>query len=454
MLRWLSRKYPRLKRIRAHANEQAKLILVASVPCYLIALVAIRQSGASWYLFFFFAISMGLLILYAAVAGRQRADYQLQTLSNLVEALIDGDYTLRGRQQSNPAFQDLLNLINRLAETLNHHKLKAEESQLLLEKIIGQMDTMLIATDEQGQLTMLNHSAEDWLQTKLNETPIFLKQLGLEKLRTGESSEVIQFQQENLSGEYILFSDSFISGNQKYFLYLLTRAERLLKQKERQAWQGLLRVLSHELNNSLTPISTFSSTLRRKLEREQNISDIDKFKQGLEVISERAESLSKFITSYSQLSHLPKPSYEDYPWREKIDKLSKLFPSVQFKLNFDRQLPEFIRVDPKQFEQVLINLFKNALEAMHEQPEKLIEVEAMASSRNFEISISDQGTGISNSENLFIPFYSTKKQGSGIGLALCQQIIINHDGNLTLQNRVDNCGAIASLQIPIIPVKN
>lgn len=448
MLHWLGQIFPRLNRLRAHENEQAKLILIASIPCYLIALIAIRQSGASWYLFFFFAISMGLLILYAAIAGRQRADFQLQTLSNLVEALIDGDYTLRGREQSNPAFQELLNLINRLAETLNHHKLKAEESQLLLEKIIAQMDTMLIATDENGQLTMLNKSAENWLQTTLSNKPINLKQLELEQLQTADSSEVIQIQQEQLSGEYILFSDSFISGNKKYFLYLLTRAEKLLKQKERQAWQGLLRVLSHELNNSLTPISTFSSTLRRKLEREQDINDIEKFKQGLEVISERAESLSKFITSYSQLSHLPKPSFEDYPWREKIGKLTQLFPSVQFEFDFDQQIPNNIWVDPKQFEQVLINLFKNALEAMQDCKEKIIELVASTDKQSFQLSMMDHGPGISNSENLFIPFYSTKKEGSGIGLALCQQIILSHSGTIELKNRKNLRGAEATITLP------
>ena len=448
MLHWLSLKLPSLNRLRAHANEQAKLILIASLPCYVVALIAIRLSGASWYLFFFFAISMGLLILYAAVAGRQKADYQLQTLSNLVEALIDGDYTLRGRQQSNQAFQDLLNLINRLAETLNHHKLKAEESQLLLEKIIGQMDTMLIATDEDGQLTMLNQSAENWLQLTLGDKPINLQKLGLERLQTADSSEVIQFQQEHLTGEYILFSDSFISGNKKYFLYLLTRAEKLLKQKERQAWQGLLRVLSHELNNSLTPISTFSSTLRRKLEREGDIKDIEKFKQGLEVISERAESLSKFITSYSQLSHLPKPSFENYTWREKIEKLTQLFPSNQFELCFEPNLPDDICVDSKQFEQVLINLFKNALEASQDGENKSIEVKATSDNHFFRLSILDQGPGISNSENLFIPFYSTKKDGSGIGLALCQQIILSHGGKIELKNREHGHGAEAILTLP------
>ncbi len=450
LLTYLEKYLPFIKSLKAHANEQAKIILIASVPCYLVALVAIKQSGASWYLFFFFAISMGLLILYATLAGRHKADYQLQTLANLVEALIDGDYTLRGRPQSNPAFQELLELINRLADTLNHHKLKAEESQLLLEKIIGQMDTMLIATDNQDQITMLNQSATEWLGTNLKSTNATLQSLGLNQLKRKGSRDIVTFDNQTISGEYILFSDSFISDNQKFNLYLLTRADGLLKQKERQAWKSLLRVLSHELNNSLTPISTFSNTLKRKLSREKGISDIPKFKRGLEVISERAESLSKFITSYSQLTHLPEPVRENYQWQEQIPKLTELFIGTRFTFEFADAREQTINVDPKQFEQVLVNLIKNAVESMSASSANTVVMSAQFNAQRFILRIKDSGTGIANSENLFVPFYSTKAEGNGIGLVVCQQIILNHEGSLRLQNRQDGIdGAEAIIELPL-----
>jgi len=448
VLNLLEKFSPNFKGLKKHANEQAKLVLLASIPCYAITLVAVHLAGATWYLFFFIAIILAMLIAYATIAGRQKADYQLQTLSNLVEALIDGDYTLRGRTQSNPAFQELLELINRLADTLNKHKLKAEESQLLLRKIIDQMEPMLIAINESDDISMINASAKRWLGSEYISSERLSDKI-LIQLESTSNSEVIQFRQDDLNGEFILFSDNFISENQKHRLFLLTRAEKLLREKERQAWQGLLRVLSHEMNNSLAPITTFSNTLKRKLERENSFEDIEKFKNGLSVISERADSLSNFITSYSQLSHLPPPQKSAYTWQEKIKGLGNLFPNSQFKYSFSGDLPNSIEVDAKQLEQVLINIFKNAQESMQGKDKNLIEVEAKSMDGQLKLLIKDSGMGISNSDNLFIPFYSTKKSGSGIGLVLSQQILLNHEGNLELRNRHDCSGAEAVITLPL-----
>jgi nitrogen fixation/metabolism regulation signal transduction histidine kinase len=442
----------KLNPFRGYANEQAGLVLIASVPCFLMALVCLRLAGASYYLVSFFAIVFGLLIIYAAITGKNRANFQIQTLSNLVEAMIDGDYTLRGRAQSNPAFQDLLNLINQLSDNLHKHKLKAEESQLLLEKIMQQMDALVIAVDSNGQVAMINEAARNKLNFHANLSDKHnLESLGLEQLLAYTESGVVRFNQKVMAGEYFLFKDQFYSNNKQHQLYLLTRADKMLREKEREAWQNLLRVLSHELNNSLTPIATFSSTMLRKINKENQVTDVNKFRDGLVVIKERAESLNQFITSYSQLSHLPKANKQNYVWRDKLVQLTRLFSDCQFQHDLldNHQIDFSIQADPQQLEQVFINLFKNAREAMSSNPNKLIEIEVEVDEVNLILKIRDNGVGIANPSNLFVPFYTTKQSGSGIGLTLCQQIINNHDGTISLANRSDKPGAEVVISLPL-----
>jgi len=442
----------KLNQFKGHANEQAGLVLLASLPCLILGLVCLRLAGSSFYLISFFAIIFGLIIIYAAITGKNRADFQIQTLSNLVEAMIDGDYTLRGRSQSNPAFQELLSLINQLSDNLHKHKLKAEESQLLLDKIMQQMDALVMAVDDAGHLTMINDAARNKLgfhSTLLGQHS--LDEIGMEQLNDCEESGVVRFAKENITGEYFLFRDQFYNDNKTHQLYLLTKADKMLREKEREAWQNLLRVLSHELNNSLTPIATFSNTMLRKINKENQVSDINKFKDGLSVIKERAESLSQFITSYSQLSHLPQANKQNYFWRDKIIQLTRLFGDCVFKheLTNDERFSFLIQADPQQLEQVFINVFKNAREAMALNETKNIEIDVSYDEHYLVIKIRDSGAGIANPNNLFVPFYTTKKSGSGIGLTLCQQIINNHNGTIQLANRSDKQGAEVIISLPI-----
>ena len=465
-----------------HANEQAKLVLLAALPCYLIALLALSYTYISGYLIIFIAIILLLLIIYAALSGKQRANYQIQTLANLVEAMIDGDYTLRGRQQNNPAFHDLLSLVNNLADTLQKHKIKAEESQLLLEKVMDQMDAMVFAVGPNNHLALMNASAKKLLLANYDEEKpsqeiplITLADIGLSSLQDYSESGVIELSTENFSGEYFLFKDQFISNNDRHELYLLTRADRLLREKEREAWQNLLRVLSHEINNSLTPIATFSRTMLKKLTRlnspdanqkeaiqrapGQLTETLQSFTQGLSIIQERAESLHGFVASYSKLSHLPAADKRLFHWREKLTQLSSLITGCQIK-NCLVDKPELdfeVYADPQQLEQVFINLLKNAQEAMADKEsgenikiEKEIKLDAFIENNQLNIIIADRGTGIINSDNIFVPFYTTKATGSGIGLTLCRQILVNHNGNLKLRNRLDENGAEVIVTLPVI----
>lgn len=428
-------------------DSQLKLILLVCIPCFIVTTSALLIADISGYLIAFIMILLSLLCTFVAISSKHHAEHQIRTFANLIESMIDGDYTLRARKQNNHALQDLLNLINELADNLASHKIEAKESRLLLERIMAQMDAMVIATNEQGYVVMANTAAKKLILPNIKcITDIKLSDITVGAQIVDSPAGIIDFNHTQVSGEHFLFKDNFLSSGTQHTLYMLTNAERLLMEKERQAWQSLLRVLSHEMNNSLAPIIAISQSMQKKLQQTHTELKADSLLAGVGIINERADSLSSFIASYSQLSHLPKPNRSSISLNTLVEKLSLLFPDNKILHDIDLQL--MIDVDKSQFEQVLINLFKNAAEAMKSQPEQLITIEIEKNSQWLHILIKDTGAGVSNLENLFIPFYTTKAQGSGIGLALCRQIMFNHNGMIKLQNS-EVKGAVVTLSLPV-----
>jgi nitrogen fixation/metabolism regulation signal transduction histidine kinase len=368
--------------------------------------------------------------------------------------MIDGDYSLRGREQNNHAYQELLTLVNNLSDTLALSKIEAKESRQLLDRIMQQMDAMVLAVDEKGRIVMANDSAQKLLLIDMSkQSNLLLADLTIGKTISAAESGIINFAQPQLKGEHFLFKESFLSEGKQHQLFLITSAQRLLLEKERKSWQSLLRVLSHEMNNSLTPISSISQSMTQKLKNEGKALNRESLLMGVEIINERAGSLSSFIASYSQLSHLPDPNKSTFALEGLIDSCAVLFSDC--RLVFTKESIELnnlmLNADKAQLEQVFINIFKNAQEAMQtidNDTDKVIEVYCQMDEKYFQFHICDSGTGIANEENLFVPFYSTKPQGSGIGLALCKQIMFNHGGLLTLTNRKEVQGAEAIISLP------
>jgi nitrogen fixation/metabolism regulation signal transduction histidine kinase len=283
-----------------------------------------------------------------------------------------------------------------------------------------------------------------------NLQDILLVELELGEVISHATSGIIEFNHQTLGGEHFLFKETFLSDGKQHQLYLITSAERLLIEKERKAWQSLFRVLSHEINNSLTPIASISQAMKQKLQNENKILDRTTLFEGVNIINERADGLSAFIASYSQLSHLSLPNKTEFNINLLVIKIAKLFTDCQLQF-LDHSLTNdqlIISADKSQLEQVLINIFKNADEAMVKQS-KLIEINYQVDEKYLHLIISDQGVGIANADNLFVPFYSTKPKGSGIGLSLCRQIMFNHGGTIGLKNRKEVAGAQAVLSIPL-----
>jgi nitrogen fixation/metabolism regulation signal transduction histidine kinase len=424
------------------------------VPCLVLTTISLYVAGVSNYLIAFINIVLSLLAVFVVVSSRQRSEQQIRTLSNILEAMIDGDYSLRGRLQHNQAFQELLGSVNSLGETLSRHKIEAKESKLLLEKIMQQMDAMVLVVDDQGFIVMANDSAKKLLVGKQylskNLQDIKLIELELGDVISLADSGIIEFNHQTLGGEHFLFKETFLSDGKQHQLYLITSAERLLIEKERKAWQSLFRVLSHEMNNSLTPIASVSQAMKRNLEDENKALNRTSLYEGANIVNERAVALSAFIASYSQISHLSLPNKTAFDLNLLVIKLAKLFADCQLQFMDHSVTVEqmTISADKSQLEQVLINIFKNAQEAMQQQ-NKVIEINYQVDEKHLHLIVSDHGVGIANPENLFVPFYSTKPQGSGIGLSLCRQIMFNHGGIIKLINRKNAPGAQAILSLPL-----
>ena len=439
--------YRKVKKLTG--DSQFRLAFLVCFPCFLVSATAMIYAQISTYLIAFILIILALLCCYVVVANKQKSQYQISTLSNLIESMIEGDYSLRGRAKMNPAFQDLLNLINSLADTLSQHKLEAKESRLLLERIMEQMDAMVFAVNTENKVIMANVSANSMLFERafVQDKPLSIKtDLAIQVIDA--PAGIVNLDKGELSGDYFLYKESFLSDGKPHQLYLLTNAERLLMEKERKAWQSLLRVLSHELNNSLTPIATISQSIQQKLSIAKNADpehQQNSILDGINIINERAESLTHFIASYSQLYHLPTPRKQPFPLLQLLNSLTKLFSGCVIN---QTGTDISIEADKSQLEQVLINVIKNAIEATSDKDKKL-EISASVVGKWQQIIIRDFGSGVTNTDNLFVPFYTTKQSGSGIGLALCRQIMFNHNGLIKLHNCEDGTGAEVILSLPL-----
>ncbi|MBA6263005.1 PAS domain-containing sensor histidine kinase [Colwellia sp. Bg11-12] len=440
-------------RQRKQKNDHSLLALFLCLPCLLITTVALYIANVSAYLIAFILIVLALIAVFIVVISEQRSQQQIRTLANILESMIDGDYSLRGREQENKAFQELLTLVNNLADTLALSKIEAKESRQLLERIMQQMDAMVLAVDEQGRIVLANDSAQKLLQIDMSQhAHLLLTSLVIGKVISEAKSGIIDFEQPQLSGEHFLFKEYFLSEGKQHQLFLITSAQRLLLEKERKSWQSLLRVLSHEMNNSLTPISSISQSISSNLQDGQKALNRESLLTGVDIINERASSLSSFIASYSQLSHLPEPNKSRFALQGFISHCIALFSDcrILFPDNSIDLEQVNIYADKAQLEQVFINVFKNAKEAMQRirSTDKIIEVFCHMDDKYFHIHVCDSGSGIANKNNLFVPFYTTKPQGSGIGLTLCKQILFNHDGLLSLKNRENVAGVEAVISLP------
>ena len=428
-----------------------RLVLVASLPLLLLLLWMMVLANISIWLILLTGLFGSLMILYASYSIYQKISYQFRSISNLLEALIQGDYALRARSdQSGGALDELVSAMNDLAQGMSRQRWESVESQLLLRTIIEHIDVAIIALTQNNQIRFSNPAADHLLQlhnTSSNQQ--LLQQLAFVQELTSGCHQLVELSLGYQQGRFNVYIEEFRDAGKQHKLLFITDMRSLLRTEERKAWQDLIRVISHEINNSLSPIASISQTLRRLIERDARGETLaEDLREGLHIISERAIGLSQFVESYKQLAKLPEPQIQPLAIRPLVEKIVALFNHTAIEIETETNFT--LQLDPIQFEQVLINLIKNAVEATAlTNPSSIIKIRWAVSHQFFKLDICDQGTGISNPNNLFVPFYSTKKQGSGIGLVLSRQIIEAHNGRLTLSNQ-DSGGCCASIELPVL----
>ena len=244
---------------------------------------------------------------------------------------------------------------------------------------------------------------------------------------------------------YRIHLERFITDGNENYLIFITNISSILRVEEKRAWQSLVRVLSHEINNSLAPLKSFSETLvTQVMKREDNEELKQELVQGLTIIAKRADSLTTFVQRYHQIARLPLPVRKPTDLAVLANRIAQLFPSANVTASAQTV---YAYVDEAQMEQVLINLVKNGIEACSGCP--VVNISWRVEEEMVVLQIKDNGGGIQNFDNIFTPYYSTKSSGSGIGLALCRQIVEAHEGSIAIENRVESVGCVVSIRLPV-----
>jgi PAS domain S-box-containing protein len=396
-----------------------------------------------------FTLLIVVIWLGYSFALRERVVRPLQTISNLLAALREGDYSIRARGANmDDALGDVMLEVNALSETLREQRLGALEATALLRTVMSKIDVAVFTFDMDGRLRLVNDAGERLMgqpaERLLGRSAM---ELGLDECLRGEPTRTLQITSDEGVGRWGVSRSSFREQGLPHQLLVLSNLSRALREEERQAWKRLVRVLGHELNNSLAPIKSIAGSLESLWRRDPRPVDLEEdMQRGLAVIAARAESLSRFMEAYSRLAKLPHPRLEELDVSSWIRRVVGLETRVEVKV--DPGPDVIIHADGDQLDQLLINLLRNAADASLETGGG-VEISWSRNGTQLDVWIEDEGPGLSNTANLFVPFFTTKPAGSGIGLVLSRQIAEAHGGSLTLENREGHMGCQAHLRLPL-----
>jgi nitrogen fixation/metabolism regulation signal transduction histidine kinase len=386
-----------------------------------------------------------------AFAAQERVIRPLQTMSNLLMALREGDFSFRARgAKRRDPLGDVLAEINGLGEILQTQRRGALEATALLAAAIKEIDVAIFAFDSESVLRLVNPAGQSLLgQPAERLLGRDAKAIGLAECLEGESARILgPSALPRAYGRWSMRRTTFREEGRPHHLVVFGDLSRPLREEQLKAWQRLVRVLGHELNNSLAPIKSIAATLGSSIERLPRRPDWEQDMQsGLGVISARAESLERFLQGYTRLAKLPPPQAAPCD----LPALLRRAVALEHRIVVELQTgaPVELMVDGAQVEHAIINLVKNAVEASLDHKSAKVKISWRVGAGVVEIWVEDNGAGIGETANLFVPFFTTKPEGSGIGLVLCQQIAENHGGSLALYNRDDRTGCIAIMRLPL-----
>jgi len=400
---------------------------------------------------FFWTATTLLLLAWAGGAWivHRRLDYRLRTLANILSALREGDFSFRLRRgRHRDAYGEVILEINALAEALRAQRLVDTEATTMLRKVLGEIDVAVFSFDAHRKLRLVNQAGELLLGSTAEQISGFTAaELHLDTCLDGEPARTLSLDILGVAGRWELRRGVFRHLGRPHTLVILSDVSRALRAEEVAAWKRLIRVMGHELNNSLAPIKSLSVSLEEMTDREPLPADWrEDLHRGLRVIGSRADSLNRFMGAYSQLARLPEPRPAAMDLAALVQRVAEM--ETRLKPLITGGPPLSIRADRDQLEQLLINLVRNAADAGLETGGR-VEIHWAETDRTLELTVSDEGPGLPDTANLFVPFFTTKPGGTGVGLFLCRQIAEAHGGTIDLVNRTDGPGCAAVLQLPL-----
>jgi len=438
------RAYPRLK----YETRVVLVSLAGGLPAVVVALVllwtGVVDSRVRWAL----ALIVAGAWLVFALALRARIVRPLRTLSNLLATLREEDFSFRARGgRPDDALGEAMREANALSETLREQRLGALEATALLRTVMSEIDVAIFTFDSDDRLRLINRAGERLLGRPAERLlDCRADELGLAECLEEGPARTISKAFTGAVGRWSVCSSAFRQRGRPHRLLVVQDLTRTLREEELEAWKRLVRVLGHELNNSLAPIKSIAGSLKTLLDRDVPPPDWkDDAGRGLAVIANRAEALSRFLEAYSRLAKLPPPKRRPVGVSEWVRRAAALETRVAVRVNAGEELT--LNADGDQLDQLLINLTRNAADASLTTGGG-VEIGWRKAGSHVEVTVADEGPGLANTANLFVPFFTTKLGGSGIGLVLSRQIAEAHGGTLALENRTDGSGCVAKLRLP------
>lgn len=438
----------RRRRGRSAVRRAWVYCLWLSLPALLLTGILLYREHVSSGTAALIGLCLLLYLVLMAAALIESVVRPLQTLSNVVASMREGDYSFRARGAgSRDALGELASEVNSLADLLQKQRVRSLEATALLGRILEVMHAPLFAFDRDDVLQLVNEAGAQLLGRPYARCfGRSAAELGLEDLLRAADQTIHSFGEK--STRWLLRKASFRQDGAPHTLLLLADVSVPLQEEEQAAWKRLIRVLGHELSNSLAPIKSIAGSLLVRVDAMEGDADtLRDFRRGLGVVESRADALHRFVQSYRLLAQLPPPHLRQVGLGPLLEQVVLLEQRLAADLEPGPAVT--LRADPDQLEQMFINLLANAVDATLANGAQRVAVNWRVTDSAAFITIEDSGMGIANVENLFVPFYTTKPRGSGVGLALAQQIARAHGGEIRLVNREDAKGARATVRLPL-----
>lgn len=426
----------------------ARLVLAGGLPAVGAALWLVWAGDFGVEIRWTLTVVLPAIWIGCALAAHDRVVRPMHLLVNLLGALREGDYSLRGAGAAGgDSLGDVMREVNALGETLHRQRLSAVEATALLSSVLAEIDVAIYAFDHEDRVRLVNRAGAELMGVPAAELlGRNVEDTGLAEFLEGEAPRTFERDLPGGRGRWELRRSEFRQDGLPHRLVVLADLSRALREEERQAWQRIVRVLSHEINNSLTPINSIARSVKRFVERELGANGrAAEVGEGLDVIAGRAESLGRLMSEYARLARMPKPVLRQVSVPALVRGVAELEQRVPVSVVAGPDVT--ISADRGQLEQVLINVVRNATEASLETGGG-VTIHWSDRGHTVDIIVDDDGPGLADTGNLFVPFYTTKPDGSGIGLVLSRQIAEAHNGALTLENRAGARGCRATLRIP------